>query len=77
MSPIAQAVNYSAQVAYIWSDQLPPFRQAMVLREEGEQSVNLAAVVITEDPSTMEWLALAESAFESWDNPIDAAYDEF
>ena len=49
----------------------------MVLREEGEQSVNLAAVVITEDPSTMEWLALAESAFESWDNPIDAAYDEF
>mgnify|MGYP001229719282 CR=1 FL=1 len=26
-------------------------------------------------PSTPEWLKVAESVFEFWDNPIDAAYD--
>jgi hypothetical protein len=26
--------------------------------------------------STREWLIMAESAFEFWDNPIDAAYDD-
>ena len=26
--------------------------------------------------TTSEWLQVAESAFEFWDNPIDAAYDD-
>lgn len=28
------------------------------------------------EPTNAEWLNLASSAFEFWDNPVDAIYDD-
>lgn len=41
-----------------------------VVIEKGE-----AGLCDAPEPTTREWLRVAKSAFEFWDNPIDAAYD--
>lgn len=77
----AHAISYSARFVSLWSDQLPPFNYAAVLsHEEGSPVSNLVATFeagmdLQGEPSIREWLAVVESAFDFWDNPLDAAYD--
>jgi hypothetical protein len=73
----AQATSFSAQSFGIWSDQLVSAPKATVVQENGAVSLLLdEARSQYPEASTREWLQVAESAFEFWDNPIDAAYDD-
>lgn len=77
LTTAVQATNFSAQSFRIWPDQLGTLPKATILQENG--AVNLLldqAPSHYPEASTREWLSVAESAFEFWDNPIDAAYDD-
>ncbi len=76
-SASAQATSFSAQSFRIWSDQMISAPKATIVQENG--AVNLLldeARVHYPEAGTHEWLRVAESAFEFWDNPTDAAYDD-
>ena len=79
MSPegTAQAASFSARSFPIWTDQLYSIRKASIVQEAG--SINLISeqdLIAYPEPTTVEWLNLAASAFEFWDNPVDAVYDD-
>lgn len=72
-----RATNFSAQSFRIWPDQLVAAPKATIVQENG--AVNLLldqAQNYYPEASTRGWLQVAESAFEFWDNPLDAAYDD-
>lgn len=76
-SAAAQATSFSAQSFRIWSDQLIKAPKATIVQENGAVSLLLdEARGDYPEANTREWLKVAESAFEFWDNPIDAAYDD-
>lgn len=76
-SVAAQATSFSARSFRIWSDQLITAPKATIVQENGAVNLMLdEARSQYPEASTREWLKVAESAFEFWDNPIDAAYDD-
>ena len=79
MSPAGtvQIASFSEMIFPIWPDQLYAFRKASIFQEAG--SVNLIVdndLIAFPEPTTAEWLNVAASAFEFWDNPLDALYDD-
>ncbi len=76
-SAATQSISFSAQSFRFWSDQLIIASKATIVQENGAVSLLLDQIPsYYPEASTREWLHLAESAFEFWDNPSDAAYDD-
>lgn len=76
-SASAQATSFSAQSFRIWSDQIISAPKATIVQENGAVNLLLDETrAHYPEAGTREWLTVAESAFEFWDNPIDAVYDD-